>query len=212
MYAKYLSGFSSNSAHAALADVLAGALSSKKGAASLQVIVQAVTKVGDAWTASVLVLVEPRVEDNAGKKERKLEEGGDNLLERQKEEEEDKRKQHIKDLQLRLEQQFAAQRELMEELDLQLQSQEAVTSIYMDMIFEPVFEPIESAFDFTYIHYIPSGSLWDSVLKHHPVQDMYEAAHNIPKGQEPVMQAKQVLEMKPEPKAGYANGLDDELI
>lgn len=54
-----------------------------------------------------------------------------------------------------------------------------ITYLYMEISYEDLFMNIEPQYDFSYVHYVASGSLWDAVQKYHPDLEMYEAAHNI---------------------------------
>jgi hypothetical protein len=54
-----------------------------------------------------------------------------------------------------------------------------ITHLYMEIAYEDLFINIEPQYNFSYVHYIAAGSLWDAVQKYHPDLEMYEAVHNI---------------------------------
>ena len=92
MISRESTGFSSDSPSAALSQALTGVFSSDDYAATVQVIVKGVTKVGRGWYASVLTLIEPKPVNG-------LKKNGPQLDENQKEEnqkEENKRKRREK--------------------------------------------------------------------------------------------------------------------
>lgn len=203
MTSQHVTGFSTESASAALSSALGSGLSAGTGSASVQIMVLGVHKTGNGWTASAMILTEPKL-DLKPKKNNDTRQSRHDLEEQKRIE-----KERIK---LKFEHDFELQRHSQEVIhDMHVEEQKVVSNLYMELIFEMVYQPIAENFDIDYVHFISEGSLWDEVLEHHPHLEMYEAAHDIPKhedGTEPTAPENR-NEFKLIPKLHYSRKKED---
>lgn len=168
MISRTVTGFSSESASAALSMALSQGSGGGANVASVQVIILGVHHTEKGWTASAVILMEPKAEPHHSQPDMK------NPKQELDEEHEKER------LKLLLEHDFEMQRHTQERIhQIDLEAEEALSSLYMDAVLEMTYHPIAPNFDFDYVHFVPKGPLWDEVLKHHPHLDMYEATHDV---------------------------------
>ncbi len=56
---------------------------------------------------------------------------------------------------------------------------EGLTHLYMEIAYEEIYRGIAPSYDFSYVHFIASGSLWDVAQEYHLDLEMHAAANDV---------------------------------